>query len=374
MKYLKLFVVAVFGLSAALSWLAFPALSTEAQSNSVLRWRPRQTYSSNELVGDAVCATCHAAKVASQKKTAMARALERPNESEVLQRYRNLTFEEGSYSYRITREDERQLYVVTNGTATISATIAHALGHGKSGQTYLLSYGDKLYESRLSFYAGLGGLDLTAGATKSVPPSLTAALGREMQPDDIRDCFGCHSTGAVNGLKLQLEQMVPGVRCEACHGPGAKHVAAIKAGNITDKLIFNPAVLGGDQLNQEFCGACHRSADAVAQMPQVDEVNRIRFQPYRIYFSACYSNDRRISCTACHDPHNEVKQAPEFYDAKCLACHQAEAKGNFKPAPHPAETKGCVTCHMPKVLIPDSHTEFTDHNIQIVKPANSVKP
>ena len=298
----------------------------------------------------------------------MAKALERPAESGVLRRHRGLTFQSGAYQYSITRQGEQSIYSVTDGKQTIAVPILYVFGQGKAGQTYVLRHGGELYESRVSFYERVGGLDLTLGAPSAAPTSLEAALGRRMNQDDVRDCFGCHATAAVNGPKAQLDKLVPGVRCEACHGPGARHVAAVKAGNLKQKQIFNPAALGGDELNQEFCGACHRSASDVVTMPAAGGTGSVRFQPYRMFTSRCYSDDRRISCTACHDPHADPEQAPEFYDAKCLACHQADGKGGAARAPHPKQTRGCVSCHMPKVELPGSHFKFTDHQIRVVKP------
>jgi formate-dependent nitrite reductase cytochrome c552 subunit len=100
----------------------------------------------------------------------------------------------------------------------------------------------------------------------------------------------------------------------------------------------------------------------------------VRFQPYRLFRSECYSGDARISCVACHDPHQNPRQDAAFYDARCLACHATKGSGapaqatKSAAAPCPMGAKECVTCHMPKVSIPGSHFDFTDHWIRIVKP------
>ena len=42
----------------------------------------------------------------------------------------------------------------------------------------------------------------------------------------------------------------------------------------------------------------------------------VRFQPYRITNSKCFdADDRRIACTACHDPHSELLKTPAAYDS-----------------------------------------------------------
>ena len=90
----------------------------------------------------------------------------------------------------------------------------------------------------------------------------------------------------------------------------------------------------------------------------------MRFQPYRLVNSKCYdATDRRIRCTACHDPHAEVETAAAFYDSKCTACHSRAS--HTKTCPR--ATAGCANCHMPKVDLPGAHRKFTDHQIRIAR-------
>jgi hypothetical protein len=107
-------------------------------------------------------------------------------------------------------------------------------------------------------------------------------------------------------------------------------------------------------------------------------VPNVRFQPYRLTNSKCYdSDDKRISCLACHDPHEPRKRDAAFYDSKCTACHSTATKvtpAAFKESdkrsapPCPVSKANCVTCHMPKVEIPGSHFHFSDHQIRIARP------
>ena len=67
--------------------------------------------------------------------------------------------------------------------------------------------------------------------------------------------------------------------------------------------------LSAEETN-EFCGACHRTWGQVAQMRLRGPLN-VRFQPYRITNSKCFdAEDRRIACTACHDPHSQLRENP----------------------------------------------------------------
>ena len=77
-------------------------------------------------------------------------------------------------------------YSVTDGASSLSTPVAWAFGLGRKGQTYLYQYNGAFYESRLSFYTTLQGLDLTTGHSRAVPDDLASALGRRMVRDIIR--------------------------------------------------------------------------------------------------------------------------------------------------------------------------------------------
>lgn len=107
--------------------------------------------------------------------------------------------------------------------------------------------------------------------------------------------------------------------CEACHGPGLKHVQAMEASQLQQgigdeegrQLIYNPGTLSpGDSV--DFCGSCH-----VASLP--------------------------------------AKPAKDHPGAAC-----------------PVATKACITCHMPRIDIPDMHTAFADHLIRVVRPGGAI--
>jgi len=346
------------------------------QKNFAERWNPTRVPPGVTFVGDKVCAECHEGKAASQSRSSMGMAMESIKDSKILTEHQKLAFRNGPYSYEITRKGDQSFYAVTDGKETISLPILFAFGQGKAGQTYVLQYDGAYYESLVSFYNETKGLDFTIGQTRDVPASLLGALGRRLSKSETLSCFGCHATGAVSGSSLHLDKLTLGVKCEACHGPGGGHVAAGKAGEPNAKLIFNPARLGGDELTQDFCAACHRGAGEFASLKGMG-VNNVRFQPYRIFNSKCYSDDRRISCAACHDPHEPLNADAAYFDSKCMACHAAggnTARAAAKPnaqASAPAcrvGTKNCASCHMPKVELTGAHFKFTDHYIRVVRP------
>lgn len=301
----------------------------------------------------------------------MSRALSPIDSCGILKTRPRLNFRNGAYSYQIVRDRNRSIYTITDGVGSISEPILYCFGLGKAGQTYVFRHKETFYESRVSYYQDIQGLDVTIVHPRSVPASLEDGLGRPMTIEAAQGCFACHSTGAVSGGRLQLDHLMPGVTCEGCHGPGAKHIAAART-NSKNLQIFDPAKLEADELSQEFCGACHVSFEKALLMPKQGGAINLRYQPYRIFNSRGHSGDARISCVACHDPHDKLAEGAASYDSKCLACHlttRDQVKTTARSAAAcPVSKQQCTTCHMPKMELPGAHGKFSDHWIRIVKP------
>lgn len=314
------------------------------------------------------CAACHPAQAKQHPQTSMARALELPAECEILKAHPTLTFQSGRYSYQIERKGEGSIYRVTDGERTIEAPIGWAFGLGHAGQTYMFEKDGRLFESRVSFYQQLNGLDLTVGAANHAPADLMEAAGRVFGSEDAR-CFGCHATDATEGSKLTFARLRPGVQCERCHGPTEDHLSAVRKGGANGGQIKSLRGMSAED-TANFCGQCHRTWEEIAGSGTMGIAN-IRFQPYRLTGSRCYdSGDARIRCTSCHDPHRELDAKDTDYDGKCQACHGGGKATALKCKV--AET-GCVSCHMPKLELPGAHYKFTDHEIRIVR-ANAPYP
>jgi hypothetical protein len=165
--------------------------------------------------------------------------------------------------------------------------------------------------------------------------------------------------------------MVPGVRCGQCHGDATRHVAEMRAGKAGNARMAKLSEMSTEDLSI-LCGRCHRTwAEIGANGPR--GILNVRFQPYRLTNSKCYDTaDRRIACTACHDPHGHSVEDASFYDAKCQSCHwpvtRVAASGGQRLKMCPVAKQNCITCHMPKVEIPGLHFHFTDHRIRIARP------
>jgi hypothetical protein len=313
-------------------------------------------------VGDQVCAECHRDVMARFRSTPMARALEPVGEAGILRRHPALSYRESGFQWRIVRDGDRSVMTVTGEGETLTVPLLWAFGRGQAGQTYVFEHDGALFESRVSFYNALDGLDLTMGAQPGKPRNIADAAGRRMDATGARECFGCHSTGAVSSGRLHLESISPGVGCESCHGPAEQHVAAVRAGN---PAAAKMAKLSGRTAEEmaELCGRCHRTWSQIALNGPRGVLN-VRFQPYRLTNSKCFdTSDARLACAACHDPHGPLETNLASYDSRCTACHSAAGRRKTCRV----AKADCVTCHMPKIDLPGAHARFTDHQIRIAR-------
>ncbi len=295
----------------------------------------------------------------------------RAQDSEILKGTGQFTFQESGFRYALASSPQTVTFSVSNDNNSVSL-VTWAFGAGEYGQTYILEKNDSYTEARLSYFTSLHALNITPGQSAKAPQDAEEALGKKLDRETARLCFGCHTTGAVTSRIFESEKATPGVTCEACHGPGAAHVAAMKKQDYksSSAAMMNPAHLSPSD-SVDFCGACHRTwADVEMGMPTNMGAARVRFQPYRLEMSRCWGigDDPRITCIACHDPHQPLAHPSAAYDAKCLACHSGrqDAKTHIALKTCRVGKKNCAACHMAKVEVPEAHAVFTDHDIRVV--------
>jgi predicted CXXCH cytochrome family protein len=347
-------------------------------------WPTQPVSSRSDITGPAACARCHAVKSGSQRTTAMANTLMPAGKSEILRSHTLMNFAVGSFHYEIQTGAKGSAYSVTGRDRTIAAPLLWAFGTGRVGQSYLFKREDgHFYEARVTYFDTLHSLDFTPSRALAAPVDVEQAMYRPVDAAEIGRCFSCHSTAAVAGDRLDESKLIPGVTCEACHGPGAKHVATAEAANVAGApetargTIFNAAQLSpGDSV--DFCGACHGTFWDV-RLSGAKGVSTVKSQPYRLVESKCWGKgEARLTCTSCHNPHESVRRDAAAYDTVCLACHvtQIAHQSTDKSTEQTVEprgascsvgTKDCVSCHMPKVNVPEMHYKFTDHRIRIAR-------
>ena len=226
-------------------------------------------------------------------------------------------------------------------------------------------------------------------------------------------CAGCHSTGLVRGYDAEADRFETtwkeiDVSCEACHGPGSKHVDAARAGatdgsglvvdlrragrwtfadGATTAHLADAPVSG---VQTDACGRCHSRRAPVApyehggdlhdafsvsllQDPLYYDDGQIRDEVY-VYGSFLQSKMHAagVTCSDCHEPHSTRLRLPG--NAMCTLCHLPSEYDVAEHHHHPAGGEGtaCVDCHMPETtyMVVDPRR---DHSFRVPRPDLSVR-
>ena len=239
---------------------------------------------------------------------------------------------------------------------------------------------------------GTGGLAATA--CKAVAWVLFVALGLQGADAVAQDatyvgeakCLTCHDTENQHfrdtqharafrtNPKNDLEKKV----CEACHGPGSKHVAAtgdkstiIRFTNdgVTPIETMNAQCLnchGGGQ-RQHWPGSAHEGnrvacSDCHAPMERHSKNGLLRKTTITETCLTCHQQQRaefqrrshmpvlegKMSCVDCHNPHGSITRPllkNDSVNETCAACH-AEKRGPFLWE-HAPVRENCANCHNP---------------------------
>ncbi|RME22750.1 MAG: hypothetical protein D6806_12450 [Deltaproteobacteria bacterium] len=156
-------------------------------------------------------------------------------------------------------------------------------------------------------------------------------------------CGPCHTTGyRPDGHQDGLPGIVgtwsePGVRCEACHGPGGHHVLDPYA---------NPMVV---DRSAELCGSCHVRGSETA-IP-----SKGGFIRHHEQWNEMFASKKRImDCIDCHDPHQSARYSDDPENptksirTPCETCH-FEQEENQKSTVMKAVGVECIDCHMPYI-------------------------
>ena len=340
-------------------------------------WPTQPGSSHSDYTGPEACRECHEEKFADQSTTDMRNTAFKADQSRALHAHPKLTFDVGAYHYLIETDSNHSLYTVTNGKETLSSPLLWAFGPPRVGQSYLFKRADgHFYEARVTYFATIRALGFTPTRDLQSPKDVEEAMDRQVPQSEVNRCFSCHATAAVIGDQFDEQHLIPGVTCEACHGPGAKHVADMKQlmnGDLdaAKNDIFNSAHLTPNDA-VDFCGACHSTWWDV-KLTGTTGPSTARSAPYRLVTSKCWgkTGDARLVCTACHDPHIQLQTDSASYDHACLRCHTT-TPGVALTAEHPGRAcpiakNNCASCHMPKVYVKEMHDNFTDHRIRIVR-------
>ncbi len=269
--------------------------------------------------------------------------------------------------------------------------LRYALGSGKSGMTYVTPMGSHVFEMRASYFPNQHQWKITPGQ-KNISRT---ALGVDHRDEEARSCIQCHVTTLPPDSNIP-EKRFYGVGCEACHGAGGAHIAAMQSGKTADIQIERIGKWDAKRVN-DLCGKCHRNAEvagmAVGDTPDLSVTSR--FQPYGLMLSRCFKESKNtLSCNTCHNPHQNTSHNMRKYEAACLGCHSGQGKGKREKGKEGTQSKienrkseignvcpvnprtGCVGCHMPRkpmFMGMSVTTSAPDHFIRVKRPALEAK-
>jgi hypothetical protein len=324
----------------------------------------------NPYAGASACRTCHPAQSARQALSAHAGALARAPEHPLAGSFpiEGRFNRPPGYRFEFSRSGGELRTRIFDKVDVMDLPLEWAFGAGRQAVTFVSRVDKDWYvEHYASYYPALKSWGATPGQDAIHPTTLPQAAGvlyGIRDPDTgIAGCFECHTTGpvefSVTGEARIGEQ---GVRCEACHGPGAGH-----AQHPSRQNIRNPGSLSAAQLN-EFCGKCHRPPAARGVAIDWNYSWNVRHQPVYLSQSACFRKSGGVlSCLTCHDPHEAAtKHEAAYYNNRCTGCHSNAVWLARKPA-------NCIDCHMPLVS-PQAPLRFMNHWIGIYGDGAKLKP
>ncbi len=268
------------------------------------------------------------------------------------------------------------LYIKDMETESRRFDISFGLTHA---QTWLYWQGDHTYELPVSYYRSVNDWGTSPGFSATLP-NFKRLIGV--------DCFECHSSYIANKKNtapagdyfsaereteiLEKSSLVYGIGCQRCHGPAAKHVDFhVQYPEIKLATHIVTATSLNQQQQLDGCAICHsgndkiklrsrflfRPGDMLADFfmsSSITDSSR-NFDVHGNQFnllkqSKCFLAADKMTCSSCHNPHNQSLANMVTYSQKCMSCH-TQAAGNFctfTAKPGTMLQDNCIDCHMPK--------------------------
>jgi len=217
-------------------------------------------------------------------------------------------------------------------------------------------------------------------------------------------CADCHSTNLRRGYDLASDAYETtwsdlDVGCEACHGPGSRHVAWADSGSrpAGDTALVVDFAARTSKQEVEVCAPCHSRRHKVSDAALIGEpfLDHYMPEPLReglyhadgqvdgevyVYGSFVQSRMYRqgVRCSDCHEPHGLGLRAEG--NALCTRCHQETPDPRFPSLTakiydsprhhfHPEGSAGaeCVACHMPAKYFMQVDARH-DHSLRVPRP------
>lgn len=356
--------------------------------------------------GSAACRDCHAAQYEVWRGDWHARALSEPTAATVAGTFNGSHFKGQSTEATMSKRGSTYVMRTADRDGKVNDYTVRWLVGGKRMQDALTELDDGRWQVLPVYFHVTGGgawVDYNEAKQGVVGPT-HPFFWQNFRRTANRECLGCHATGVSVSYTRDEHRWVTamvegGVGCEACHGPGARHVESKAVADIVSLTRLSAA-----QQNA-VCASCHGPREPV--FPFLDASHRFVpgasyaafFQPSGLvdgesrsgeYFvdgrpssssfewqalqqSKCFMQGG-ATCSTCHGaPHAAGQKGNELKPgALCTGCHPTEAS-TVKAHSHHATAEGqaCVGCHMPKVLS-GVLDHFADHALDVPAPETTV--
>jgi predicted CXXCH cytochrome family protein len=331
------------------------------------------------FVGSTSCRECHAAAYEKWKGSDHERAMDVATEQTVLGDFNGATFTHLGKTTRFSKQNGRFL-VETEGPDGKPGVFEVKYVFGvRPLQQYLVPFPGGRLQCLTIAWDTQRQQWFSLYPDQDVPPADWLHWTRNAQNWNGM-CAECHSTNLRKGYDAEKETFNTtwseiSVGCEACHGPGSRHVAWARVppmgrSSLEDKgLVVPTSGIGSAQL-VELCAPCHSRR---AELGDYDHTGRLLLdhmlpsllveglyeadgqQLDEVYTHASFLQSkmysRGVRCSDCHDSHSAklLRQGNDL----CLQCHQREVYDTTDHHFHkkvvdgkPSDGALCVKCHM----------------------------
>jgi hypothetical protein len=338
----------------------------------------------SQFVGSEKCATCHKQVYDSFTTTGHFLTSEQANQKNI-----KGSFENGSnvfdYSPGLLVKMEKTdsgLYQVEyiDGIKKTAQRFDITIGSGTRGQTYLSWENNTLTQLPISYLTSVNSWANSPGDVNHVYFD---------RPINSR-CMECHTTYAKvipyhlmnSPEEFDHHQILYGIGCEKCHGPGAKHVQfeTENPGSTIGKYIINPASFSRQQ-SLDLCSLCHggriksikptfsfTSGDKLSDYFKIDTLANgsidVHGNQYGLLSKSKCFRTSSMTCITCHSAHNDERGNLALYSQKCMTCHN-DQQHTFCTIKADKNTisANCIDCHMPKQVSKSIVLELPDKKI-----------
>ena len=374
-----------------------------------------------DYLGVRSCESCHAEETRRWQGSHHDLAMQEPDEHTVQGDFSGRAFEHQGVVTRFFRRDGRY-FVRSDGPDGRLAEFAVAYVFGFTPlEQYLLELpGGRLqafgvaWDSRPKKHGGQRFFHLYPGETIDHRDVLHWT---QLSQNWNTQCAECHSTNLHKGYVLAQDRFLTtfselDVACEACHGPGSRHVEWARAASARGKQpVGDPglvvrfderrnrtatmdeargtvklASVSDTRVEVEVCARCHarrgvlsedyRPGRPLAQTHQPSLLDEGRYyadgqMQDEVYNWGSFLQSRMyaagVTCADCHDPHDARLRAGR--DEVCAACHRPETFATRRHHLHREKGAGasCVACHMRSetyMLVDERH----DHSFRVPRP------